>query len=225
MLRIIKLFSLLFVLITCTIESANAKIYRTTVCPNDGLQVFSDVDRLDKISSIPFKSKVQIIDNIKIISKLSHDEYIKIKYKDTTGYVLAEYLSEKDEIPFVENIKYDFNLNEFQYDKGSIINAVKKRMQEEEYFKGTIPYFYVDDLQIFTLYGKDCNGLKVKRIVVIMISKLHKNFNEIICFEIENGKLVFYGGGGFGNDTIQEVIHRFKLPDEHCDERCDGECE
>jgi len=220
--RINVILCILFILFGCSKNEAEVKLYKTTV-PLNGLQMFSDVDsyKFKVILKIPYKSKVELVDKKKYY--IPHDiivseEYSKVKYKETIGYVLSTYLSDRDDVPFVDDIKYDYRLNEFDYDRDSIIKAAIDVMHKDGFFKAEIQYYYTENPQIFTLYGRDCDNSKVKIVAVIMVSKLHPNFNRAICFEIKGNKL----GPAFGGDisTIEELIKFVRGPDECCDEGC-----
>ena len=210
MLRINIMLCSIIILSACSKITSNKEIYKTVVGFPD-LEIYSAVPfKGDQIGVIPFKEKVEIIEN-----KIT-DGYIKVKYKKTIGYVLSEYLSDRDDVPFVDDIKYDYELNEFDCDRDSIIKAAISTMHKDGYFYAEPQYFYTENPQIFTLYGKNCNGFEVKRIAVIMVSKLHPNFNSTICFELEDNKLSSAFGGTFF--TIKELIEFVRRPAEYCDD-------
>jgi hypothetical protein len=213
----------------CSKSDSDVKIYKTVVA--EGLQMFTDVDsyKSEVILEIPYKSKVEIVDNKKYYipdDKIVSSEYRKIKYKGKTGFVLSTYLSDRDDIPFVDKVKYDYSRNEFPYDKDRAIEFVKKTMIELGKKKTPLSdYYYIEDPQIFSFYGKDCCDKKVKIMMVIMISKIHKIKN---CYSVfydydEKGySLMRYGSQDFSGDkdylNVKDFIERYKIRDD-----CDGE--
>ncbi|MCL2025838.1 MAG: hypothetical protein FWG92_03430 [Leptospirales bacterium] len=201
----IKLLLLLAVLFCCCSKSSSdVKTYRTVVCD---VLVFPEPNERNLeqiIGIISFKEKVEIVDR----NEVKTDDYnvTKIKYKNITGYVWSKYLSEKSDIPFVDKVKYNYTLNEFEYDSEKAINLAKKAMVE--YNKINEPLsneYYSDDPQIYSFHGKNCNGEDENYILVIMISKLHKDFNHYITLYIDNkGGYGCYGSGteGFQIDSM-----------------------
>ena len=187
--RILKIFLCLLLLVPCCKNNSDKKIYRTTTHDKLGLQMFHDnpiKNDVDLLMHIPFKSKVEIIDN------KSTDGYVKIKYKDIIGYVYKKYLSEKDDMPFIDDRKYDLPADEFDYDKMSAIRALKKFMLNIKYYKNEISYYYTDDPQMFSLYGKDCDNMEIKVVTIILNSKINSGYSRMICFRVANKKFVFY---------------------------------
>ena len=192
--KIIKIVvSLLLLIPCCSKNEAETKIYRTTI-GEPILSMYADPKNptiKTFIMNIPFKSKVEVVDNKSI------DEYIKVKYEDTVGYVYKGYLSEKDDIPFIKNVKYDLSIHEFDYDRKSVIETLKKFMLNFDFFYNgvptyyKIPYYYIDDPQMFSLYGKDSNCMEMKIVAVIMNSKIMTSNSRIICFIVENNELIF----------------------------------
>ena len=178
---------LLLILFGCS-KSETEKLYKTTTSLL-GVQMFSNTESLKEILKIPFKSKVEVVDKKKYYYKNDKSsEYSKIKYKGKIGYVLSSYLSDRDDVPFVDDVKYDYKLNEFDYDRDIIIKHTIKHLHK--YWKDEIKYYYTENLQIFTFYGKDCDNLPVKRVVVIMVSKLTPNYNRGICYGLVDDRLV-----------------------------------
>ena len=187
MLQIKRLLIILLILFCCCSKSgSDVKMYKTNVF--DRLSIYIDPNKRyqgQEIGEIPFKAKVEIVDNNEV--KDGDWSFIKIKYKDIVGYVFSTYLSERSDIPFVDKVKYDYALNEFEHDGKSVVDFVKKNMVE--YGKCEEPVsneYYIDDPQIYTFYGKDCDRRDAKYIMVIMISKLHKEFNYHIVFTINS---------------------------------------
>ena len=137
-----RITMLLFILImgailSCSKNEAETKIYRTAI-GEPTLRMYPEPENASHsrtIMEIPFKSKVEVIDNKSV------DRRVKIKYKDTIGYVHENYLSEKDDVPFIDGIKYDYSVHEFDYDKISAIKALKKYMINDEYYKNRISYY------------------------------------------------------------------------------------
>jgi len=194
MLRINAILCFLIILFGCFKKETEIKLYKTTVNPH-GLQMFTDVDsyRNEVIFKIPFKSKVEMVDNKKHYipdDKIVSWEYSKIKYEGTVGYVLSIFLSERDAIPFVDNVKYDLKINEFDYDRNTIIKTAINCMRNNKNFKTETKYYYIEDPQIFTLYGKNCDDSEAKIVAVLMISKLTPLFNRMFCFSLEDNELV-----------------------------------
>ena len=119
--------------------------------------------------------------------KIDDDRLIKIKYKNSIGYVYSIYLSERSDIPFVDNVKYNYNLNEFAYDREKAINWAKKAMIEYHKIKEPLSdEYYIDEPLIYSFHGKDCEGEDEKYIVLIMLSKLHRHFNHYIILTVDN---------------------------------------
>ena len=162
----------------------------------------------EQIGTIPFKEKVEIIEN-KIVNG-----YIKVKYKETIGYILSQYLSDRDDVPFVDDIKLNHTLNEFEYDRDVVVKAAINAIYNDKFFKDEIQNYYTENPQIFAVYGKDCDDLEVKKVAVSMVSKLHPNFNQVICFRLKGNKLGSAFGGNFS--TEEELIEFLRDP---------GECE
>ena len=187
-----RITMLLFILIIggvvlCS-NNSGKKIHRTTVALT-GLPMHLDnsIENLvNPIMHIPFKSKVEIIDNKSI------EGYVKIKYKDTVGYVHKGYLSERDDVPFIDDIKYNLPIHEFDYDKMTAIKALKQYMLTDKFYKNESFYYYTDDPQIFSLYGKDCDGVAIKVIAIIMNSKINVLYSRMICFKVKNNKFIPY---------------------------------
>ena len=176
----------LLLLVPCCSNNSEKKIYKTAIgeptlliYPDPKNPVYSSA-----IMNIPFKSKVEVIDN-KVINR-----HVKIKYKDTIGYVYKEYLSEKDDIPFIDDIKYNLSIHEFDYDKKSVIKNFKNFIVNSESYKDRLFYYYTDDPQIFSLYGKNCDDMEVKIVAVIMNSKITTSKSHMICFELDANELV-----------------------------------
>jgi len=218
MLRINVILCLLLILCGCSKNETEVKLYKTTVCLQ-GLQMFPAVDSSDTIFEIPYKSKVEVVDKKKYYDTRDKSRvYSKIKYKETTGYVLSSYLSDRDDVPFVDDVKYDYKLNEFDYDRDIIIKTTINKMYKSKYWKDEIQYYYTENPQIFTLYGKNCDDLEVKRVVVIMVSKLTPNYNEAISYDLEDNKLVppSFDGVGLYGTTIEEAIEAARNPSSCC---------
>ena len=186
-----RITMLLFILIVggmVSCSNSSEKIYRTTIgLPN--IKIHADPQNPTSrsfIMDIPFKSKVEIIDNKSINNR------VKIKYKDTIGYVSKYYLSEKDDIPFVDDIKYNLSIHEFDYDKMSAIKAMKEYMLNDKFYQDKKPYYYIDNPQMLSLYGKNCDNTDIKIIVLIMNSKIIAYDSRMICFEVKGNKFIFY---------------------------------
>ncbi|MCL2025779.1 MAG: hypothetical protein FWG92_03125, partial [Leptospirales bacterium] len=85
----IKIFRIILCLLLFVLCCSKEKIYRTVVY-FDGVKFnganiypenpFRTYKRVDPIMRIPFKDKVEVINN-------KSGGYVKIKYKDTIGYV------------------------------------------------------------------------------------------------------------------------------------------
>ena len=195
MLRI-EIILCLLLLVPCCINNSKEKMYRTTTAI-EGLQMFTDVDSYQNevILEIPFKSKVELVDEKKYYipdDKIVSSEYSKVKYGVAIGYVVSDYLSEKNDIPFINDIKYDLPTNEFDCDKMNAIKALKKLMLNREYYKDKIFYYYIDDPQMFSLYGKDCDDIEIKIVAVMLNSKINSSYNRMICFKVKNSKFISY---------------------------------
>ena len=195
MLRI-KIILCVLLLATCCSNNSEKKVYRTAIHPS-GLQLFTDViSYQDKIIlEIPFKSKVELVDNKKYYipdDKIVSSEYSKVNYKGTIGFVMSNGLSERDDVPFIDNIKYDLNKDEFDYDKINVAKAFKAFLLNPELYKDIIFYYYTDNFQMFSLYGKDCDGVEIKIIAIILNSKIAPYFSRMICFEVKNNKFIYY---------------------------------
>jgi hypothetical protein len=196
MLQIKRLLIILLVLFCCCCtNNSKEKIYRTTVAIG-GLQMFTDVDSYQNevILKIPFKSKVELVDNKKYYipdDKIISSEYSKVKYGVAIGYVAADGLSEKNDIPFIDDIKYDLPADEFDYDKMSAIKAFKKFMPIDKFFKDRLSYYYIDDPQMISLYGLNCDDVEIRVIAIIVNSKVASYYSRMICFRVENNKFVF----------------------------------
>ena len=138
---------------------------------------------------------MEVIDNKKYYipdDKIISSAYRKVKYKDTVGYVSERSLSENNDIPFIDNRKYELPEDEFDYDKMNAIKALKKLMFNRKYYKDKISYYYIDDPQMFSLYGIDCDSLKIKIIAIILNSKVVSYYSRLICFEVKNNKFIPY---------------------------------
>ena len=180
------LIILLFLICCCSKSDSDVKIYRTAIMD---VRVYADPKSRrspgQEIGKIPFKEKVEIIDNNEI--KIDDYSFIKIKYKDIIGYVYSMDLSERNDIPFVDKVKYDYILNEFEYDRKKVIDFAKKYMIRTGHYEESLSNrYYIDDPQVYTFYGKDCNGKVKKYIMVIMLSKLHKELNHQTIFIIDD---------------------------------------
>ena len=187
--KIMRLLLILICFCYCSKSDSEVKIYKTVVA--EELQMFTDVDSYKHkvILEIPFKSKVEVVNNKKyyIPNETASWEYSKIKYKDKIGFVLSTYLSERDDIPFVDKIKYDYSCNEFVFDKKRAIEFAEKTMIELGEKKIPLSnYYYIEDPQIFSFYGKDCCDDNVKIIMVVMVSKIHKIKNCYSVFYVKN---------------------------------------
>ena len=190
------------------VSSPDKTIYKTVIVSD--LEIYSSNPMkgvIDKIGTIPFKEKIEIIENE------AADKYSKVKYKKTVGYVLSSYLSDKDDVPFVDDVKYDYKLNEFDYDREVILKTVINHMYK--YYKDEVQYYYMENPQIFTFYAKDCDDLEVKRVIAIMVSKITPIFNKALTYDIEDDKLVaprnFHNIGLLV--TIDKVIESARHPD------------
>ena len=51
-------------------------------------------------------------------------------------------------------------------------------------------YFYINDPQIFTFYSKDCNNSEIKRIAVIVKSRINKGDDIVVCFDYKNKQVL-----------------------------------
>lgn len=194
MLRINIILCLLLILFSCSKNETEVKLCKTAV-DLEGLQLLMDLESHKEISKIPFKSKVDVVDKKKYYFMNDKSlEYSKVKYKEKIGYVRSVFLSDKDDEPFVDDVKYDLHIAEFDYDRNSAIKTFKKFMHNDGYynFKNMISYYYIDDPQIFSLYGTDCGSREVKLIAILLNSKVASYYNHIIYFEIKNNKFVFY---------------------------------
>jgi hypothetical protein len=181
-----KLIILLLLLCCCSKSDSDVKIYRTAIMD---VRVYADPKSRrspgQEIGKIPFKEKVEIIDNNEI--KIDDYSFIKIKYNDVVGYVYSARLSERSDMPFVDNVKYHYTLNEFEYDRERVIYLAKESMLKyDESEESLTNKYYIDDPQIYSFYGKDCNGIVKKYIMVIMLSKLHKDLNHQTIFTIDD---------------------------------------
>ena len=232
--EIIKIVLSLLLLITCCSKdseqkisnNSEEKIYRTAI-GEPTLSMYADPENPAShtfIMNIPFKSKVEVIDNKNI------NRRVKIKYKDTIGYVYKDCLSEKDDLPFIENVKYNLSVHEFDYDKKSVIEALKKDMLNSKFGTGfyseiysyssyKFPYYYIDNPQMFSLYGKNCDGKKIKIVAVVMNSKIITFSSRLICFIVENNELGPYAD--FQIEVEDEIVierdfETLKNPDCRC---------
>ena len=204
MLQIKRLLIILLVLFCCCSKSSSdEKRYRTAVT---GLDIYADPKNRyvgQEIGTVPFKGRVEIVDNNEV--KIDDYSFIKIKYNDVVGYVYSARLSERKDIPFVDNIKYNYTLNEFEYNKNRAIDLAKESMLKyDEYKEPLSDEFYIDDPQIYTFYGKDCNEKDTKFIMVIMISQLHKNFNHYTVLRIDNENEYHRYSSGTNSFTPQD---------------------
>ena len=196
-LQIKRLLIILLVLFCCCCSSnSEKKIYRTTTAIS-GLQMFTDVDSYQNevILKIPFKSKVELVDEKKYYiphDKIVSSEYSKVKYGVAIGYVNSGSLSEKDDIPFIDDIKYNLPVDEFDYDKMSALKAFKKYIHSYEYYKDKNFFYHTNDPQIFSLYGKDCDDMEIQIVAIILNSKVDSGYSRMIGFKVENSKFIFY---------------------------------
>jgi len=197
MLQIKRLLIILLVLSCCCSKSIlDEKRYRTAVCELDIYTNPKETYVGQEIGTIPFKERVEIVDNNEVKVN-DYQSFIKIKYKDTVGYVLSSLLSERSDIPFVDNVKYNYTLNEFEYNRKMVIDLTKKNMIE--YDKIEVPLtneYYIEDPQIYSFYGDDCYGRDTKFILVIMISKLRKDFYHFTIININNKNEYYWFGSG-----------------------------
>ena len=205
--RNINLLLLLLILFSyCSKNSSDVKTYKTVVF--DRLNIYASPKDYQEIGEVPFKARVKIVDNneIKIGNKWN---YIKIEYNNIIGYVLSEYLSERNDIPFVDKVKYYYSLNEFTYNKKRAIDSIKKAMIKHANIKEPLSdEYYIDDPQIYTFYGKD-NEKDAKFILVIMISKIHRDFNYYTVFTINDEDEYNPMGRGFTQDSTRDIsIHK-----------------
>ena len=213
MIQIKKLLIILLVLFCCCSKSSSdTKIYRTAIL---NLRVYANPEEIyfgQEIGEIPFMARVEIVDNNEIKRNDNDDDnLIKIKYKDTIGYVYSTYLSERSNIPFVDKVKYDYSLNEFAYNRKEVIDFVKEDMIEYgRYEEPLSKRYYIDDPQVYTFYGKDCDGEDAKYIMVIMISKLHKDFNYHTAFIVDNKNEYRRETSGINNFTEKDGIENVK---------------
>jgi len=206
----IKIVLCLLLLVPCCSKDSK-KIYRTAIgLPN--LEIYPDPNNpvySSAIMDIPFKSKVEIIDN-KVINR-----HVKIKYKDTIGYVSKGYLSEKDDIPFIDDIKYNLSIHEFDYDKKSVIETLKKHMLNDNIYKKRISYYYTDDPQTFSTYGYDCDAMEIKIVSVIINSKIDTSYTRMISFKIKNNKIIHYSDLSVDSEReIKESLEYIRYPGE-----------
>jgi len=194
--EIFKIYLCLLLLIPCCSNNPEQKIYKTTTAL-EGLQMFTDVDSYqhDVILEIPFKSKVEIVDKKKYYipdDQIVSSTYSKVKYKETIGYVHEDGLSEKDDIPFINDRKYNLPIDEFDYDRMSVIKALKRYMLNTNYYKDKISYYYIDNPQMFSLYGKNCDDTEIKVVAIMLNSKVDSGYSRMICFKVDNKKFAFY---------------------------------
>ena len=218
MLQIKRLLIILLVLFCCCSKrNSDEKIYRTAV---SDLRVYADPEKRyvgQGIGRIPFKARVEIVDNNEV--KGGDLSFIKIKYNDTIGYVNSSRLSERSDIPFVDNVKYDYTLNEFAYDREKVIDLARQAMTEYDSYTKPLTSYYIEDPQIFSFYGKDCNENDTKYILVIIISKLCKNFNYHVTLFSINSKDEYRvwgcGSGGFteSDEGIKDYIKLLRSGD------------
>jgi hypothetical protein len=182
--------------------------------------MFADpIEKNSVIMRIPLKVKVEVLDEKKyyLPSNKNKDDNLrlsKIKYKDTIGYVFSGNLSERSDIPFVDNVKFNYKLNEFKYNREKAINWAKKQMIEIEKIKEPLSdEYYIDDPMIYSFVGESCDGKYIEKyILVIMISKLHRYFNLYVIINVDNKNEYSYGGGGrhsFTKDDSSEEVKGF----------------
>lgn len=211
------IFCILLLIIGC---SEKPTVTYKTVVQFNNLQLYSNSDDFKEISLIPFKAKVEIIDN-----KITGQGLIKVKYQDMTGYVNEEFLSERDSFPFANNTKYDFELNEFFYDKYIVIQELKKILKDKSFNPMGEIYYYTDDPQIFSYYGEGCNNVKEKKMAVRCVSKLCKQYNIIITFSLKNNKMVLtsiFSDTNLSKATGTALIDKINEYDQmYYDESCD----
>ena len=217
--RLIIIFLVLFC--CCSKSSSDEKRYRTAVT---GLDIYADPKNRyvgQEIGTVPFKGRVEIVDNNEV--KIDDYSFIKIKYNDVVGYVYSARLSERSDMPFVDNVKYDYDCNEFAYDKERVIYLAKESMLKYDVSEESLTNkYYIDDPQIYSFYGKDYVGEDAKYILVIMISKLHKDFNRYTVFVIFNNKNEYHlnasGRSSFtnkdGTEKVKDCIELLKSGDE-----------
>jgi len=185
MLNLLKLLNMFIIILflSCSEHNIDNKKFMTTTL-TWGVEVYPTPRRISPIlTTIPFKSKIEIIDN-KTINSDGY-EVIKIKYNDYIGYVSKDNLSEKNEIPFIDNIKYNYRRNEFVFNKSNIIEYSKEALLHHvQKSSSNLDYYYFEDPQIFSFYGKNCKNEIVKRILIILRSKLNKKDDVNIFLNI-----------------------------------------
>jgi len=203
MIQIKRLLIILLVLFCCCSKSgSDEKRYKTAV---SRVVIYNpeEIFKRQEIGKIPFKGRVEIVDNNEIND--GYWSFIKIKYKGTIGYVRSSHLSERNDIPFVDNVKCDYYLNEFAYSKERVIDLVKDAMSrlKEPPSNG----YYIDDPQIYTFHGKDCDGENTNYILVIAASKQFKSSGHYTIFtkERENEYHEYASGGILDIDSTEEM--------------------
>lgn len=214
--------SVLFVLffISCSKSDTNnsdivINQYMTTTCI-DYLQMFSSVESSSEIiMKIPFKSKVEIIDKRIITRNISEHiyKYIKIRYKNQIGYVYLDYLSDKDDIPFIDNVKYNYEQREFDFNEDAVYRfAIDTLRYNKDCKHIPVSYYYTENPQMFSYYTKDCDNRNIKKVLVMINSKVNKYLNRQIIIIIDNNKLKFSGCGMGDRDNIEKLIEELKDP-------------
>ena len=114
-----------------------------------------------------------------------------------------------------DKVEYDYDLSEFAYNRERVIYFAKKTMLKwGEMKKPLSNEYYINDPQIYSFYGKDCNGENRNYIMVIMLSKVHKNFNRGIILTV-NSKNEYSEYGTIAYMTqdinIKDYINLFRL--------------
>ena len=211
MLQIKRLLIILLVLFCCCSKSSSdEKRYRTAILE---LSIYANTKETyasQKIGIVPFKGRVEIIDNNEV--KISeYRSFIKIKYKDTVGYVISSFLSERNDVPFVDKVKYNYSLNEFAYNRKRVIDFVKENMIKYGKVKEPLAdEYYIDDPQIYSFLGKDCDRENANYILVIIISKIHKNFNYYNVFTIISKNEYYLEASGINSFTNEDGTEKVK---------------
>ena len=124
----------------------------------------------------------------------------------------------------VDNIKYNYTLNEFEYNKNELIDLVKNYMTEYGRFEEPISTrYYINDPQIYTVFGKDCDRKDTKFIMIISISKRRTNFNYLTLLTINNKNEYFLWSfeetsltDGDGTGSVKNFLDKIRVGDIDC---------
>jgi len=183
------IITLLIIFLTISCSKDKSENYKTCA-KYIGLSIYSDAYPNSKIiNTIPFENRLRIISN-KIIKGPFNEQFIKIQFNDTEGWVDSKYLSNKTHPSYIGD-KCDTNyVDEFKYNRIKVFKLALNTFKRE-YGKS---HFYKDyDLSkacIYAIKSKNENNNYENVILIIFSNTRIPNEYSGLCFEMINDKYI-----------------------------------